>query len=100
MEIPSRFDLTDLLSFLRERQGHFNIRATQAWGSLYVLDLGETYRFLKSLSECNGNGRSTFLDFIDRRLIESKDLSRHWLGCLRDCDPMNHVYVSVHCLWK
>ena len=95
MEIPSRFDLNDLLTFLRERQGRFNIRATQAWGSLYVLDLRETYRFLKSLSECNDNGRSSFLDFIDRRLVESKDQSKHWLSCLRDCDPMNNVYVSV-----
>ena len=51
MEIPSEFDLSQLLSFLHERQGRFNIRASQGWGSLYVLDLGETYKFLKSLSK-------------------------------------------------
>lgn len=95
IEIPSSFDLNDLLSFLGERQGRFNIRATQAWGSLYVLDLGETYRFLKSLSEYNGNSRSSFLEFIDRRLVESKDKSKNWLSCLRDCDPMNHVYALL-----
>ncbi|EYE94390.1 uncharacterized protein EURHEDRAFT_457605 [Aspergillus ruber CBS 135680] len=92
LEIPSEFDLNSLLSFLGERQGRFNIRASQAWGSLYVLDLGETYRFLKSLSEYNGNNRSSFLEFIDRRIVESKDKSKNWLTCVRDCDPINSVY--------
>ncbi|EAW08362.1 uncharacterized protein ACLA_030950 [Aspergillus clavatus NRRL 1] len=92
MEIPSQFDLNDLLTFLGERQGRFNIRASQAWGSLYVLDLGETYKFLKSLSDFNGNSRSTFIEFIDRRIVESKDKSKNWLSCVKDCDPMNNVY--------
>jgi hypothetical protein len=39
--------------------------------ALYVLDLGETYKFLKNLSEYNGNSKSTFLEFIDRRSFES-----------------------------
>lgn len=94
LNIPSEFDLNDLLSFLGERQGKFNIRATQAWGSLYVLDLGETYKFLRSLSEYNGNSRSNFLEFIDRRIIESKDKSKNWLTCIKDCDPMRNIYVS------
>lgn len=94
MDIPFEFDLNDLLSFLSERQGKFNIRASQSWGSLYVLDLGETYRFMKSLSEYNGNSRSTFLEFIDRRLVDSKDRSKNWLSCVKECDPMNNVYVS------
>jgi hypothetical protein len=94
MAIPSAFDLNQLLSFLGERQGRFNIRASQAWGSLYVLDLGETYKFLKSLSEYNGNSKSTFLEFIDRRIVESKDKSKNWLTCVKDCDPMNQAYVS------
>ncbi|RHZ63402.1 hypothetical protein CDV55_106986 [Aspergillus turcosus] len=92
MEIPSKFDLNDLLTFLSERQGRFNIRASQAWGSLYVLDLGETYKFLKSLSEYNGNSRSTFLEFIDRRIVESKDKAKNWLSCVKECDPMNNIY--------
>jgi hypothetical protein len=95
MAIPSAFDLNQLLSFLGERQGRFNIRASQAWGSLYVLDLGETYKFLKSLSEYNGNSKSTFLEFIDRRIVESKDKSKNWLTCVKDCDPMNQAYVSL-----
>jgi len=94
MEIPSEFDLSQLLSFLNERQGRFNIRASQGWGSLYVLDLGETYKFLKSLSEYNGNSKSTFLEFIDRRIVESKDKSKNWLSCVKDCDPMAQAYVS------
>jgi len=94
MAIPSEFDLNQLLSFLSERQGRFNIRASQAWGSLYVLDLGETYKFLKNLSECNGNSKSTFLEFIDRRIVESKDKSKNWLTCVKDCDPMKQAYVS------
>lgn len=95
MEIPTEFDMTQLLSFLGERQGRFNIRASQAWGSLYVLDLGETYKFLKSLSEYNGNSKSTFLEFIDRRIVDSKDKSKNWLSCVKDCDPMNQAYVST-----
>ncbi|RJE25020.1 hypothetical protein PHISCL_02671 [Aspergillus sclerotialis] len=95
MDIPSEFNLNDLLSYLNERQGRFNIRARQSWGSLYVLDLGEAYRFMKSLSEYNGNSRSTFLEFIDRRLVESKDRSKNWLTCVKDCDPMNNVYALL-----
>ena len=97
MEIPSEFDLSQLLSLLSERQGRFNIRASQAWGSLYVLDLGETYKFLKNLSDYNGNSKSTFIEFIDRRIVDSKDKSKNWLSCLADCDPMNQAYVSPHC---
>nr|XP_001398864.2 Zn(II)2Cys6 transcription factor [Aspergillus niger CBS 513.88] len=92
MDIPSEFDLNDLITFLGERQGRFNIRAKQSWGSLYVLDLGETYKFLRGLSEYNGNSKSNFLDFIDRRIVESKDKSKNWLTCVKDCDPMNNVY--------
>jgi hypothetical protein len=95
MEIPSEFDLGQLLSLLAERQGRFNIRASQSWGSLYVLDLGETYKFLKTLSEYNGNSKSTFLEFIDRRIVDSKDKSKNWLSCVADCDPMNQAYVSI-----
>ncbi|KAL3461471.1 hypothetical protein BJX64DRAFT_156298 [Aspergillus heterothallicus] len=95
LNIPFEFDLNDLLSFLGERQGKFNIRASQAWGSLYVLDLGETYKFLRSLSEYNGNSRSNFLEFIDRRIIESKEKSKNWLTCVKDCDPMNNIYTLL-----
>lgn len=95
MAIPSEFDLSQLLSLLGERQGRFNIRASQAWGSLYVLDLGETYKFLKTLSEYNGNSKSTFLEFIDRRIVDSKDKSKNWLSCVSDCDPMNQAYTLL-----
>ncbi|CAG8077989.1 unnamed protein product [Penicillium nalgiovense] len=95
MEIPSEFDLGQLLSLLAERQGRFNIRASQAWGSLYVLDLGETYKFLKNLSEYNGNSKSSFLEFIDRRIVDSKDKSKNWLSCVADCDPMNQAYTLL-----
>ncbi|KAL3478782.1 hypothetical protein BJX99DRAFT_100394 [Aspergillus californicus] len=95
LNIPSEFDLNDLLSFLGERQGKFNIRASQSWGSLYVLDLAETYKFLRSLSEYNGNSRSNFLEFIDRRIVESKDKSKNWLTCVKDCDPMKNIYTLL-----
>lgn len=94
IEIPSAFDVRELLSFLNERRGKFNIRATQSWGTLYVLDLGETYKFIKSLSEYNDNSQSTFLEFIDHRVIDSKDKTKNWLSCVKECDPMNNVYVS------
>ncbi|KAH8700402.1 hypothetical protein BGW36DRAFT_395505 [Talaromyces proteolyticus] len=92
IEIPSAFDLHKLVAFLGERRGKFNIRASQSWGSLYVLDLGETYKFLKGLSEYSDNSQSTFLEFIDHRIIDSKDKSKNWLSCVKDCDPMNNVY--------
>ncbi|KAL2848071.1 hypothetical protein BJY01DRAFT_162377 [Aspergillus pseudoustus] len=95
LNIPFEFDLNDLLSCLGERQGKFNIRASQAWGSLYVLDLGETYKFLRSLSDYNGNSRSNFLEFIDRRIVESKDKSKNWLTCVKDCDPMKNIYTLL-----
>ncbi|PWY72367.1 hypothetical protein BO70DRAFT_364892 [Aspergillus heteromorphus CBS 117.55] len=95
MDIPFEFDLNDLISFLGERQGRFNIRARQSWGSLYILDLGETYKFLRGLSEYNGNSKSNFLEFIDRRIVESKDKSKNWLTCVKDCDPMNNVYTLL-----
>ncbi|KAE8349911.1 hypothetical protein BDV28DRAFT_140205 [Aspergillus coremiiformis] len=95
MDIPVEFDLNDLISFLGERQGRFNIRARQAWGSLYVLDLGEAYKFLRSLSDYNGNSRSNFLDFIDRRIVESKDKSKNWLSCVKECDPINNFYALL-----
>jgi hypothetical protein len=93
MEIPSAFKLNDLLLLLNERRGKFNIRARQSWGSLYVLDLAETYKFLKGLSESNGPAPFTFLEFIDHRIIESKDKSK-WLDCVGDCNPMSNAYVS------
>ncbi|KAJ5894090.1 hypothetical protein N7495_005781 [Penicillium taxi] len=95
IEIPSEFDLGQLLTFLGERQGLFNIRASQAWGSLYVLDLSETYKFLKNLSDYNGNSRSTFIEFIDRRIVESKDKSKNWLTCVKECDPMTQAYTLL-----
>jgi hypothetical protein len=95
LEIPTAFKLNDLLSFLSERRGRFNIRASQSWGSLYVLDLAESYKFLKGLTEYNDNSQSTFLEFIDHRIIDSKDKSKHWLSCVKDCDPMNNIYVSL-----
>lgn len=95
VEIPSAFDLKELVAFLGERRGKFNIRAAQSWGSLYVLDLAETYKFLKNLSEYNDNSQSTFLEFIDHRVIDSKDKAKNWLSCVKDCDPMNNVYVSA-----
>lgn len=95
MEIPSTFELQHLLSALSERRGRFNIRARQSWGSLYVLDLAETYKFLKSLSEYSENSQSTFLQFIDHRLIESKDKSKNWLNCVKDCSPMSNVYALL-----
>lgn len=94
MEIPSAFDVKDLVTLLESRRGKFNIRASQSWGSLYVLDLGEAYKFLKSFSECNDASQCNFLEFVDRRIIESKDKSKNWLRCVKDCDPMNNVYVS------
>ena len=96
IEIPSAFNLADLLSFLEDRWGKFNIRASQSWGSLYVLDLAETYKFLKSLNECNDNSQYSFLEFIDHRLVDSKDKAKNWLSCLKDCDPNHNTYVSFY----
>jgi hypothetical protein len=87
MELPASFKMTDLLSLLKERRGKFNIRARQSWGTLYVLDLNETYQFLEELSY-----RETDLqlhDFINHRILKPK-----WVKCIKGTNPLDNVFVS------
>src|SRR5205814_2840473 len=46
LELPEIFDLQTLLSLVEQRRGRYNIRARQASGSLYVLDLNQCFDYL------------------------------------------------------
>jgi len=86
MELPSRFEMKELLSPLDKRREKFNIRASQDWGSLYVLDLNETYNFLKELNRTDDNAQYDLCEFIDHRILKFNK----WLRCIKDCDPMQN----------
>lgn len=83
--------MKELLSLLDERREKFNIRASQAWGSLYVLDLNETYNFLKELNRTDDNAQYDLCEFIDHRILKFNK----WLRCIKDCDPMQNSFVSA-----
>lgn len=91
MELPESFEMKKLLSLLDERRGKFNIRARQSWGSLYVLDLNETYKFLEELNSGERNAQHDLRDFIDRRILKSNK----WVKCIKDKNPLDDTFVSI-----
>jgi hypothetical protein len=91
MELPSSFEMASLLSMLDERRGKFNIRARQSWGTLYTLDLNETYRFLEELSRGDNHSQYDLSDFIDHRILKSNK----WVKCIKESDPTEETFVSL-----
>ncbi|KAK2768400.1 hypothetical protein FQN54_000255 [Arachnomyces sp. PD_36] len=91
MELPSTFDMSQLISLLDERRGRFNIRATQSWGPLYVLDMDETYKFLRDMNKGEVNSRHDLGDFIDNRILKTNK----WLRCVKECDPMGNLFALL-----
>jgi hypothetical protein len=91
MELPSSFEMANLLSMLDERRGKFNIRARQSWGTLYTLDLNETYRFLEELSRGDNSSQYDLSDFIDHRILKSNK----WVKCVKETDPTEDTFVSI-----
>jgi len=85
MFLPRSFDIDQLLALLKSRRGSFNIRARQASGSLYVLDLAKCYDFLSTIkagSETRENEKD-LRAFIDDTLAKRQK----WFKCVRECDP-------------
>lgn len=91
MELPESFEMRKLLSLLDDRRGKFNIRARQSWGSLYVLDLNETYKFLEELNSGERNAQHDLRDFIDHRILKSNK----WVKCIKDKNPLDDTFVSI-----
>lgn len=91
MELPATFDMSQLISLLDERRGRFNIRARQSWGPLYVLDMDETYKFLRDMNKGEVNAQHDLGDFIDNRILKTNK----WLRCVKECDPMRNLFVSM-----
>lgn len=92
MELPTSFEMKQLLSLLDERRGKFNIRARQSWGQLFVLDIDETYRFLEEVSGSGNSSRYDLGDFIDHRVLKYNK----WTNCIKDANPMDEIFVSSH----
>lgn len=90
MELPETFEMKKLLSLLDERRSKFNIRARQSWGSLYVLDLNETYKFLEELNNGQRNSQHDLRGFIDHRILKSNK----WAKCIKDRNPLDETFVS------
>ncbi|EGE79038.1 hypothetical protein BDDG_01976 [Blastomyces dermatitidis ATCC 18188] len=88
MELPVTFEMKDLLDLLDKRRGRFNIRARQSWGTLYTLDLNETYNYLKGFSKAEDSSNYDLGDFIDRKILKFNK----WTSCVKDCDPVNNLF--------
>ncbi|OJD11397.1 hypothetical protein AJ78_07832 [Emergomyces pasteurianus Ep9510] len=88
MELPVTFEMKDLLELLDKRRGRFNIRARQSWGTLYILDLNETYNYLLGLNKTEDSSHYDLRDFIDRKILKFNK----WTSCVKDCDPVNNLF--------
>ncbi|PGH09284.1 hypothetical protein GX51_00726 [Blastomyces parvus] len=88
MELPVTFEMKDLLDLLDKRRGRFNIRARQSWGTLYTLDLNETYDYLKGFSKAENSSNYDLRDFIDRKILKFNK----WTSCVKECDPINNLF--------
>ncbi|ODH53769.1 hypothetical protein GX48_00187 [Paracoccidioides brasiliensis] len=88
MELPATFEMKNLLELLDKRRGKFNIRARQSWGTLYVIDLNETYNYLKDLNKSEYSPRYDLREFIDRKILKFNK----WTNCVRECDPINNLF--------
>ncbi|PGH17935.1 hypothetical protein AJ79_00834 [Helicocarpus griseus UAMH5409] len=87
MELPATFEMKDLLELLDKRRGRINIRARQSWGALYVLDLNETYNYLKGFNKAEDSSHYDLREFIDRKILKFNK----WTNCVKDCDPINNL---------
>lgn len=91
MFLPEAFDVNQLLDLLKSRRRSFNIRARQASGSLYVLDLEKCYDFLDNIRKISSIDNSDFRSFIDDTLVKTES----WHSCVQDCDPKDNETVSL-----
>lgn len=82
--------MNDLISLLNDRKGPFNIRARQASGSLYTIDLHECAKYLTEINK-RKNHSERLCYFIDHDILKAD----HWLDCVKDCDPTTNVLALL-----
>jgi hypothetical protein len=95
LELPETFDLQTLLSLVDHRRGRYNIRARQASGSLYVLDLNQCFDYLSNIHKTQSQSQHNLRGFIDREILKADE----WLGCVSECDPMPGI-LSLLSRWN
>lgn len=93
MFLSEAFDVNQLLHLLENRRNKFNIRARQASGSLYVLDLDKCYDFLGEFRRSSTVSDTDYLrSFIDHSLVKTGP----WHKCVKECDPTRNKIVSLN----
>jgi hypothetical protein len=95
LELPEEFELQGLLTLPDSRRGCYNIRARQASGSLYVLDLNACFNYLSTIERGQSRSKQKLRGFIDHDILEAND----WLGCVTDCDPTTSA-LSLLSTWN
>ncbi|EEP76958.1 conserved hypothetical protein [Uncinocarpus reesii 1704] len=95
MELPSTLDFEQFISSLEERQGKFNIRVRQAWGTLCILDLKESYDFLKNCPASQDQRLFDLRAFIDNHVLKFNN----WQKCIKGCNPTGDV-ISLLSKWN
>jgi hypothetical protein len=93
--LPEVFDLQTLLSLVDQRRGRYNIRARQASGSFYVLDLNQCFDYLFNIHKTQPRSHHNLRGFIDDEILKADE----WLGCVSECDPMPNV-LSLLSQWN
>jgi hypothetical protein len=87
----------EFMELLALRKKSFNIRARQASGSLYTLDLEKCYDFLKKLTSNPGTSNGALRTFIDHTLVKTES----WHACVKGVDPTQNKTVwslaQAHC---
>jgi hypothetical protein len=93
MFLPEAFDINQLLNLLDNRRQTFNIRARQASGSLYVLDLEKCCDFLDNIRQSSTTPNTGDLrSFIDNTLVKTDS----WYKCVKECDPKRNKTVRLY----
>lgn len=92
MTLPETFDVDEFLGLLGSRKNLFNIRARQASGSLYVLDLAKCHNFLKKVSSNSSSSNGGLRSFIDQTLVKTDS----WHKCVKEVDPSKNKTVCPY----
>jgi hypothetical protein len=92
MTLPETFDIKEFLGLLSSRKKLFNIRARQAPGSLYVLDLAKCHSFLKKVSSNSPSSNGGLRNFIDQTLVKTDS----WHNCVKEVDPSKNKTVCSY----
>ncbi|KAI1974857.1 hypothetical protein LOZ53_002402 [Ophidiomyces ophidiicola] len=95
MELPSVLNIDQFVDLLEKRRGKFNIRVRQAWGTLFVLDLEESWSYVKCLQGKQGSNVYDLQDFIDNHILKLNN----WQRCVKECNPVDDM-LSLLSQWN